>query len=73
MVREHVGEYSPFSHRDALSPSEIIFGDDSISHFVVIIHKVSGGCAKSSGGHRFDSCSVAVVGEVLTEESIIYF
>ena len=46
MVREHVGEYSPFSHRDALSPSEIIFGDNCIGHFVVVVHKVSDGCAE---------------------------
>ena len=54
MVREHVGEYSPLSHRDALSPSEIILGDNCTCQLVMSAHKVS--------GHAADELSIEFVG-----------
>ena len=59
MVREQEGEYSPFSHRDALSPSEIIFGDNCTCQLVVSAHKVRGHAA--DGG--FHALAVAVIDE----------
>jgi len=50
MVREHEGEYSPFSHCDALSPSEIVLGHNPIGYFVMSAHKV-GGHAADGGFH----------------------
>ena len=57
MVRKHEGEYSSFSHGDALSPSEIIFGDNCTCQLVMSAHKVSGHAA--DGG--FHALTVTVV------------
>ncbi len=42
MVSQHVGEDIIFTHGDALCPSEIVFGDDSIGHLIVIADEVGG-------------------------------
>ena len=46
MVGEQVGESAICPHGDALRASKVIFGDDSIGHFVVIANKDRGACAK---------------------------
>ena len=43
MIAEQVVQRPIFAHGDALSLGIIVFGDDSIRHFVVSAHEIGGG------------------------------
>ena len=60
MIAEHEIECTTASHGDSLRASIVIFGDDSIGHFIMRADEVGGRCAEIGCHHRFDALSVAV-------------